>query len=661
MEEAGGNCIASYCPWLVHEPEEGVFRFDCGDGITDLSEFLETAAEAGLGVILRPGPYVYSEFRHGGLPGWLLEKYPGIHALDRKGKYIREGATVTYLHPVFMEKVERYMDRICPIIAKYTAANGGPVVMLQPDNEIYGLQIWNGDYDFSPAYAQFGQENGRYPRFLEKRFGSVEAVNKRYGTCHRSFTEFSPSDEPAAGHAKWLWNKDWFDFYTQCGDEYIRFLIGLFEKNGAGCLYSINAGNAGMNTYFRNIKQEYGDRLLLGSDHYYTLGQEFAQNNPTPQIFMRFWLSFQLLRLMKNPPSVLEFQFGTYADWPPCCPEDLEANLKMHLALGMQGFNGYIFAGGPNIKGEGRFSDNYDFCAPVGPDGNPRPAYDVIKSVGRLLADHPEIVSDRPVAEVQTYLQTDCLNSYYLWGTINDETCAEPGMMSLFIQKGIGTTLLSSGIQNVGCDWETADRGLPLILPCCGMLSEAEQRAAVDFLEQGGSILCLPVMPHYDENLEKCTVLSDYIGAVSGSRLRDAYLSVAGIDNFACGQGFYPVEKVPSDAEAIGRDGLSGKTAAFIKTLPSGGRFALLGAMWWHTQREQNRAVENILNLLGLRRHVFADDDWMFPILREHSLWLCNLTTSVRTPEVTIRPDGGEPRDLGRITLDKMSVKRIAL
>ena len=501
-KEAGGNCIASYCPWLVHEPEEGVFRFDCGDGITDLSEFLETAAESGLGVILRPGPYVYSEFRHGGLPGWLLEKYPEIHALDRKGKYIRKGATVTYLHPVFMEKVERYMDRICPIIAKYTAANGGPVVMLQPDNEIYGLQIWNGDYDFSPAYAQFGQENGRSPRFLEKRFGSVEAVNKRYGTCHRSFTEFSPSDEPASGHAKWLWNKDWFDFYTQCGDEYIRFLIGLFEKNGAGCLYSINAGNAGMNTYFRNIKQEYGDRLLLGSDHYYTLGQEFAQNNPTPQIFMRFWLSFQLLRLMKNPPSVLEFQFGTYADWPPCCPEDLEANLKMHLALGMQGFNGYIFAGGPNIKGEGRFSDNYDFCAPVGPDGNPRPAYDVIKSVGRLLADHPEIVSDRPVAEVQTYLQTDCLNSYYLWGTINDETCAEPGMMSLFVQKGIGTTLLSSGIQNVGCDWETADRGLPLILPCCGMLSEAEQRAAVDFLEQGGSILCLPVMPHYDENLE---------------------------------------------------------------------------------------------------------------------------------------------------------------
>ncbi len=75
-KDAGGNCIGTYCPWLVHEPEEGIFRFDEGDGITDISEYLETAAEVGLGVILRPGPYVYSEFRHGGLPGWLVETYP---------------------------------------------------------------------------------------------------------------------------------------------------------------------------------------------------------------------------------------------------------------------------------------------------------------------------------------------------------------------------------------------------------------------------------------------------------------------------------------------------------------------------------------------------------------------------------------------------------
>ena len=658
---AGGNCIASYCPWLVHEPEEGVFRFDEGDGITDISQFLETAAEVGLGVILRPGPYVYSEFRHGGLPRWLVEKYPEILAIDRKGNYIRKGATVTYLHPLFMEKVERYFSHICPIIAKYTAKNGGPVVMLQPDNEIYGLQIWNGDYDFSPAYAQFGEKKGRYPQFLKKKFGTVKAANKRYGTKHGAFTDFSAKDEPSNGHAKWLWSKDWFEFYTQCGDEYIRWLIGLFEKYGAECLYSINSGNAGMNTYFKNIKEEYGDKLLLGSDHYYTLGQEFAQNNPTPQIFMRFWLSMQILRLMGNPPSVLEFQFGTYADWPPCCPEDLEANLKMHLALGMRGFNGYIFAGGPNIKGEGRFTDNYDFCAPVGPDGKPRKAYKILKDFGKLLEKYPELVMDKPVAEVQTYIQNDCMNSSYLWGRLNDDACVEPSSMTWFIQRGIGTTLLSSGIQNIGCNWETVDVRLPLVLPCCGIMSATEQKAVIAFLERGGSILCLPVLPRYDENLEDCTILADYVGAMSGTKQRDAYVSVAGIDNFACGLGFYPIESLPEDASVIGTDGISGKPAAFLKNLPNGAKFVLLGTLWWHTQHEQNLAIENILNMLGLKRHVFTDDQWMFPILNEHSLWLLNLTTSVRTPNVKLSKDGKKFRDLGRIRLKQMSATLITL
>ncbi len=661
-KEAGGNCVGSYCPWLVHEPEDGVFRFDMGDGISDISEYIETAAGVGLAVVMRTGPYIYSELRHGGLPGWLVRDYPEIHAVDRKGNLIREGAAVTYLHPVFLEKAGRYLEKLCSIIAKYSAENGGPVVMLQPDNEIYGLQMWNGDYDFSGAYAQYGQEDGRYPRFLAERFGTVAAANKRYGTDHSSFAEFTPEDEPASGHAKWLWNRDWFDFYKKCGDEYIRWIIGIYERTGAGSLYCINSGNAGMNSYFRDIKKEYGNKLLLGSDHYYTLGQEFAQNNPTPQMFMRFWLSMQILRLLKNPPSVLEFQFGTYADWPPCCPEDLDANLKMHLAMGMQGLHGYVFSGGPNLKGEGRFTDSYDFCAPIGEDGSIRQSYYVLKDFGKLLEEHPGVLEDRVTAEVQTFIPLDCMDSYYLWGNMGDPACPEPNTIPWFIQRGIGTTLASSGIQNTGCDWETADISMPLILPSCGMMPEADQIAAVDFLEKGGSIFCMPAIPRYNENLEPCTILADYLGgASSGNKMRDPYLTVTGVDNFASTLAFYPAEQVPEDAEIIGVDNQSGKTAAWIKTTRGGGKFAFLGAYWWHIRREQNWVVENILKLLGVKRHVFTDDYWMFAVLRGKRLWLLNLTTSVRTPEIKVCIDGKELKDLGRITLPQMSVQMIEL
>src|SRR5664279_1429278 len=58
FKQAGGNCLATYVPWLMHEPEEGRFVFD--EGQLDLEEFLRLAGEVGLYVIARPGPYQLS-------------------------------------------------------------------------------------------------------------------------------------------------------------------------------------------------------------------------------------------------------------------------------------------------------------------------------------------------------------------------------------------------------------------------------------------------------------------------------------------------------------------------------------------------------------------------------------------------------------------------
>ncbi len=47
LKEAGGNCLATYVPWIIHEPEEGRIVF--GDQPKrDFARFLETAADAGL-------------------------------------------------------------------------------------------------------------------------------------------------------------------------------------------------------------------------------------------------------------------------------------------------------------------------------------------------------------------------------------------------------------------------------------------------------------------------------------------------------------------------------------------------------------------------------------------------------------------------------------
>ena len=106
FREAGGNCLATYVPWMIHEPVEGDIRFgDCPG--RDLVRFLETAQSEGLMVILRPGPYQYSELVNDGLPLWLTENYPELLAKNIRGESFRS-ASVSYLHPLLLEKARRY-------------------------------------------------------------------------------------------------------------------------------------------------------------------------------------------------------------------------------------------------------------------------------------------------------------------------------------------------------------------------------------------------------------------------------------------------------------------------------------------------------------------------------------------------------------------------
>ena len=130
LKDAGGNCVATYIPWLLHEPQEGQFCFGETADWLDIEGFLQCASQAGLYVIARPGPYQYSELIYDGLPGWLCEGYPEILARDANGKSFRY-SSVSYLHPLFLRKVQRWFETVCSILARYTLPKGGPVAVGQ--------------------------------------------------------------------------------------------------------------------------------------------------------------------------------------------------------------------------------------------------------------------------------------------------------------------------------------------------------------------------------------------------------------------------------------------------------------------------------------------------------------------------------------------------
>ena len=115
----GMNTVCLYVFWNSHEPQPGVYDFTEQN---DLAEFCRLCQQNDMYVILRPGPYVCAEWEMGGLPWWLLKK---------KDVRLRES------DPYFIERVALFEEAVAKQVKDLTIANGGPIIMVQVENE-YG-------------------------------------------------------------------------------------------------------------------------------------------------------------------------------------------------------------------------------------------------------------------------------------------------------------------------------------------------------------------------------------------------------------------------------------------------------------------------------------------------------------------------------------------
>ncbi|WP_416971144.1 beta-galactosidase [Streptomyces sp. 4F14] len=118
VKASGYTCVDVYLPWNFHELAPGEWSFE---GRRDVAAFLDLAHEQGLYVIARPGPYICSEWDGGALPAWL--------GLD-------EELRVRQNEPRFLERVAEWYDRALPLLAERQYPAGGPVVMVQLENEL---------------------------------------------------------------------------------------------------------------------------------------------------------------------------------------------------------------------------------------------------------------------------------------------------------------------------------------------------------------------------------------------------------------------------------------------------------------------------------------------------------------------------------------------
>lgn len=198
MKETGVKLVRlAEFAWCRLEPQDGVFDFAW------LDEAVALFAARGIDVVLCTPTSCP--------PMWLYEKHPDIVHVEKDGTPtnlgIRSHRCVT--NPTFL----RYADRITIAMAQHYADNPA-VVGWQIDNEL-------------EAYFCYCEHCiGKYRTWLQRKYGTIEALNAAYGNVVWSgeYTAWSQS-RPPYGSLPHAWQNPAYmlDFYRFCSDNVIDF------------------------------------------------------------------------------------------------------------------------------------------------------------------------------------------------------------------------------------------------------------------------------------------------------------------------------------------------------------------------------------------------------------------------------------------------------
>ena len=160
LKQMGSNLVTITLPWAFHELEPGMLDLA---GTTnprrDVIGALKLCRQLDLPCLLGPGPYHPHEVLNDGLPPWTTE-----YGQDESG---------------FNAAVESWYQGVSARLAGWQWPDG-PIIAIKLGLEAAGPH--------PPALSKKLTEV-RWPIWLRKRYGTVEALNKAYGADYHTVNE----------------------------------------------------------------------------------------------------------------------------------------------------------------------------------------------------------------------------------------------------------------------------------------------------------------------------------------------------------------------------------------------------------------------------------------------------------------------------------------
>lgn len=240
MKAMGLNCVETYCVWNMHEKKPGEYDFT---GNLDIASFIKTAQEEELMVIVRPGPYICAEWEFGGLPWWIQTD---------------ENMEIRCSNKAYIECFDRYLDRLFEQIRPLLCTCGGPVIMMQLENEYgyygddreYLTYLRDGYITRGIDVPLFTSDGTSKANLLD---GSVEGCFSTLNFGSRVEENFRAHDELYPDAPKMcmeMWN-GWFDawgdekHHTTSAADYAKVVDDMLTKGSVNMYMFIGGTNFG--------------------------------------------------------------------------------------------------------------------------------------------------------------------------------------------------------------------------------------------------------------------------------------------------------------------------------------------------------------------------------------------------------------------------------
>jgi Glycosyl hydrolases family 35 len=313
--DLGLQIVSTYVCWDFHEVRPGEFDFDGStNGRRNLLGFLDLAARMGFWVLLRPGPYIYAEWPNSGVPERVVQWHR--------------------LHPRFVEEAKVWMAAVVSAVHDRLATHGGPVVLLQADNEadawtdVYGLQLGLGD---TP---------GLFQEFLEHRYAQIAELNAVWSASYGSFSQvravLSSAYDPFAQRYR-----DFCRFRHWYATEVVRWTAAEYRRLGVDIPIMAN-------TYIDTAVQDWRalsyECDLVGPDIYPTSGVADG-----PDEHRGVLDSLRYARCVAPLGFIPEFESGIWHGWHrwvgTLTATHSELNAYSAMLAGASGWNWYMLVG----------------------------------------------------------------------------------------------------------------------------------------------------------------------------------------------------------------------------------------------------------------------------------------------------------------------------